>query len=148
MAFVRMQRRLLLLVCAACASVAIGACFLSAEVSSGGSAADVREGARLYRAYCMSCHGDRDGVGRVPGVPSHGPSGHTWTHRDEVLVERLRNGGAAVPNLDVRMPSFADKLSIEQMAMIVAFLKTWWTPEENEMRNGWYGCRESVTPSC
>lgn len=43
---------------------------------------DAWHGQQLYVSYCQACHGDRQGRGKIPNAPFHGPGGHTWAHPD------------------------------------------------------------------
>lgn len=44
-----------------------------------------------------------------------------------------------VPESAPRMPAWRDKLSESDARDILAYLKTWWTPEECEARREWFG---------
>lgn len=86
-----------------------------------------RRGSELYQANCQGCHGDREGRGGRAGAPPHGPAGHTWHHPDAQLREWIMEGkppGA--------MPAFGGQLADGDVAAILAFIKTWWTPEQRE----------------
>ncbi|MBI4306994.1 MAG: cytochrome c [Chloroflexi bacterium] len=83
-------------------------------------------GARLYAENCSTCHGDRDGKGGIPEAPRHNDTGHTWHHPDAQLRDWVLNGKIGFS----QMPPQKDKLSAAQVDLILAFLKTWWTPEQ------------------
>lgn len=101
-------------------------------------------GAQLYMENCQVCHGDRNGAGRQPYVPSHGPDGHTWHHSDTNLRDIILNGSGAmsemmremegVPPDAPRMPAWKGKLSEEDVQAIIAHIKTFWTPEERRQQ--------------
>lgn len=95
-------------------------------------------GAALYVLHCASCHGvNGEGepdwkVTRPDGslpAPPHDSSGHTWHHPDAELLRILAEGGT-VYFPESTMPGFAEILSPEQRADVLAFLKTLWGPEE------------------
>ncbi|MDE3075847.1 MAG: cytochrome c [Chloroflexota bacterium] len=106
-------------------------------------------GAQLYQAHCQSCHGDRNGVGKIPEAPSHGPGGHTWAHSDDELVEVILNGSPGLSDLMRReyglspsaaaMPAFRGKLSERDARAIIAYIETWWPPELCDMRRQLHG---------
>ncbi len=97
------------------------------------------EGQALYEANCANCHGI-NGEGQYPsdpyklnedglaGAPPHDVTGHTWHHPDQQLIEIIFNG-QNLPNFEL-MPSFKDKLTIDEMISILAHIKTWWGIEE------------------
>lgn len=99
----------------------------------------VAAGAAIYRAYCASCHGaDLEGqpdwrtrlpTGRLP-APPHDESGHTWHHPDDVLLVIVRDGPAfyAAVGVETDMPAFGNVLSEEDMAAVLAYIKSTWPP--------------------
>lgn len=95
-------------------------------------------GRTVYADQCASCHGaDLEGEtpdwrqrkedGTLP-APPHDPSGHTWHHPDAVLLTIIREGGAAVapPDFKSGMPAFGDVLSEEEIAAVLAYIKSTW----------------------
>jgi mono/diheme cytochrome c family protein len=96
-------------------------------------------GKRLYDQHCASCHGLR-GEGQYPaapykadeagllGAPPHDSTGHTWHHPDQVLFDITKNG------LIIKgfhpMPPFADKLADDEIRAVLAYIKTWWKPDQ------------------
>lgn len=92
---------------------------ISAEVLS--------RGAELYAANCQVCHGDQAGRGGRPGVTPHNERGHTWHHPDAQLKEWVLGGREFLG-----MPAFRDKLTEQEVEVILAFIKTWWTEEQRE----------------
>jgi len=114
--------------------------------ATGATAADpVQRGGALYRANCLSCHGDaRTGEGSLPGVPVHGPDGHTWHHSDRDLTEIILDGSGemgemmrkmmGVPAETPRMPAWRGTLSEDDIAAILAYIKTGWTPEQRRFQ--------------
>lgn len=96
----------------------------------------VELGRRVYGQACASCHGaklegqprwrDRMPNGRLP-APPHDMSGHTWHHPDSVLFQITKNGPAAYPkDYPTDMPAFADRLTDEEIAAVIAFIKSSW----------------------
>lgn len=86
----------------------------------------VETGARLYAENCSTCHGDRDGKGGIPEAPRHNDTGHTWHHPDAQLRDWVLNGKVGFG----QMPPQKDKLNAEQVDLILAYLKTWWTADQ------------------
>jgi mono/diheme cytochrome c family protein len=84
-------------------------------------------------SLCASCHGDKDGRGGMPGVPGHGPSGHTWAHSNCTL-ERTIAQGQNSQLYPTAMPAWRDVLSPAQIRDVVAYLETWWTPSQRALR--------------
>lgn len=102
---------------------------------------DVALGQQVYAINCAACHGtnlegeadwkmqNEDGSFRAP---PHDATGHTWHHGDELLSEAIRLGGARLPDNiggTSNMPAFADVLSDEEIAAVLAYIKSSW-PEE------------------
>lgn len=104
----------------------------------------VARGAELYLTYCQACHGDRNGIGRIPAAPPHNQDGHTWHHSDRNLVDIILNGSGemgdmmrgmmGVPEDAPRMPAWKATLSEDDVRAVLAFTKTWWTPEQRRMQ--------------
>lgn len=100
----------------------------------------LERGAELYAAHCQTCHGGATGGSMMDIPPPHNANGHTWHHPDCQLVEIVRSGSGAmgemmrrmmgVPESAPRMPAFRDTLSDEDVAAILAYIKTWWTAEQ------------------
>lgn len=103
------------------------------------TATQVVEGRQLYATYCAACHGANgegqfpdaplapDATGRI-GAPPHNGAGHTPHHSDEWLIRYVREGGMSLSNPETfyPMPAFGDQLSDEQIAKIIAYIKTMW----------------------
>ena len=76
--------------------------------------------------------------------PKHNANGHTWHHPDCELKQVILNGGdemtemmrqmMGVPTAVPRMPAWKGKLSDEDIAAILAFVKTMWTEEERQFQ--------------
>jgi mono/diheme cytochrome c family protein len=86
------------------------------------------KGAELYAANCQTCHGDREGRGLSQGAPPHSETGHTWHHPDAHLKDWVMNGKLGFG----QMPPFREKLTEAETEAILAFIKTWWTPDQRE----------------
>ena len=84
------------------------------------------EGAAVYTANCIGCHGDRDGTGGISAAPRHDETGHTWHHPDAQLFDWVLNGKAGFS----QMPAFIDTLSEEQVESVLAYIKTWWAEDQ------------------
>lgn len=102
----------------------------------------IAQGSQLYATNCQVCHGDKDGVGGLPPAPSHGNDGHTWMHSDRNLTDIILNGPGemgemmrqGVPEDAPRMPAWKGKLSEEEIRAILAYIKTFWSPERRRMQ--------------
>ena len=110
-----------------------------AERPSGAAAQNVApevlaQGQRLYASTCAACHGaSGEGFAQagMPAPPLDG-SAHSWHHADEQIVGWLRNGG-------VRMPAVAADWSDEEVAAVLAFVKSRWEPWQREAQPGTIG---------
>ncbi len=101
-------------------------------------------GEQLYIANCQVCHLGREGGQMMDYPPRHNANGHTWHHPDCELTTIILNGGDEMtemmrqmmnPNPDTpRMPAWKDKLSREDIDVILTFIKTWWTADEREFQ--------------
>lgn len=100
----------------------------------------VATGEDVYNTYCAACHGfDLEGQPSwqepYPDgsfkAPPHDETGHTWHHSDASLVESIRLGGARLePNVGVSaMPAYDDVLTDEQIAAVLAYIKSTWPNE-------------------
>ena len=102
--------------------------------------ARTQRGAALYAQHCAACHGAQlegqpnwqvaDANGVLP-APPHDASGHTWHHDDAMLTDYIRRGGQAVlDDMGVRMtsgmPAFGAVLEDDDIAAILAFIKSNW----------------------
>lgn len=96
-------------------------------------------GQQLYGQHCASCHG-ANGEGQFPdaplqpdktgryGAPPHNPTGHTWHHPDQVLFKITKDG--LIVEGFYPMPGFADRLTDSQITAVLAYIKTWWQPQQ------------------
>jgi len=94
-------------------------------------------GQGVYGAQCARCHGsdlegqpnwqDRLANGRLP-APPHDASGHTWHHPDAQLFDITKHGLApyAPAGYQSDMPAFDGTLSDEQIAAVLAYIKSRW----------------------
>ena len=104
-------------------------------------AAQVAEGQALYARYCASCHGaNLEGKpdwkkpladGSFP-PPPHDSSGHTWHHKDELLMSIIQNGGN--PKNNPLMPAYKEQLTEHEILAILDFIKSNWGKEEREFQ--------------
>ena len=100
----------------------------------------IRRGEELYNANCLVCHGGATGGFMMDYPPRHNANGHTWHHPDCQLTDVVLNGGGEmgemmrsmmnIPDSVPRMPAWKDKLSQEDIAAILAFIKTFWTEDQ------------------
>lgn len=73
------------------------------------------EGARLYKRYCVPCHGT-DGKPRFPGAPDFSAPPYPLILTDDRVIPKLRQGGP-------QMPSFKKTLKLTQMQAIAAHMR-------------------------
>lgn len=82
---------------------------------------------RLYNQHCAECHG-QNGEGEQPDpmaagkAPPHNNTGHTWHHPDQQNFATVWQGG-------VKMPAFHEKLTPDEILLVLGYLKTWWDEE-------------------
>jgi mono/diheme cytochrome c family protein len=103
----------------------------------------VAQGQGVYGAQCARCHGsnlegqpnwqDRLANGRLP-APPHDASGHTWHHPDAQLFDITKHGLApyAPAGYQSDMPAFDGTLSDEQIAAVLAYIKSKWPADIRE----------------
>lgn len=100
------------------------------------AAANVETGRRVYAEACASCHGislegqsnwqERSLNGRLPAPPL-GASGQSWRHTDQTLFAITKKGPAAYPHgYQTDMPAFGQRLTDEEIAATLAFIKSTW----------------------
>lgn len=100
------------------------------------NARQVELGRRVYAAACASCHGaslegqaswqSRLPNGRLP-APPHDATGHTWHHPDEMLFRVTKYGAGAYPaGYQTDMPAFEKRLTDDEIAASLAFIKSTW----------------------
>jgi mono/diheme cytochrome c family protein len=102
--------------------------------------AQVAQGQVVYRTQCARCHGanlagqpnwkERQANGRLP-APPHDASGHTWHHPDKELFGITKHGLApyAPAGYQSDMPAFDGVLSDDQIAAVLAYIKSTWPPD-------------------
>jgi mono/diheme cytochrome c family protein len=106
-------------------------------------------GAAVYAEHCAACHGARlEGQpewqtpkpdGSFP-APPHDETGHTWHHGDRLLADYIARGGAAVlaeagvTGFVSAMPAFGELLDAEDIAAVLAYIKSTWPPHIQEIQ--------------
>ena len=100
----------------------------------------VARGRQVYVQNCVRCHGQNaegapnwqqpDARGDLP-PPPHDDSGHTWRHSDAQLAEIIRNGLRDRFNKtpELTMPPFKGQLTDEEIAAVITYFKSLWSPE-------------------
>lgn len=101
----------------------------------------IRYGAKLFKANCATCHGDRGQGdpnwrqrgpdGKFPPPPLNG-TGHAWHHPLKMLKYVIKNGS---PGGQGNMPAWKDKLSDKEIDAIVAWFQSQWP---DQAYNAWY----------
>ncbi len=106
--------------------------------------ADVGAGEQIYAENCVSCHGEnlegqpdwrrRLDNGRMP-APPHDETGHTWHHSDRNLFIVTKGGvQAVVPGYESDMPAFEDILTDDEIAKVLAYIKSTWPERQREFQ--------------
>lgn len=101
-------------------------------------------GRHVYAQSCASCHGvNLEGQpdwkrrlenGRMP-APPHDESGHTWHHSDQDLFAITKLGvGGVVPGYESDMPAFGEILSDDEIAAVLAFIKSTWPERQRDVQ--------------
>ncbi|MEM9440543.1 MAG: cytochrome c [Pseudomonadota bacterium] len=104
-------------------------------------------GSRVYARICANCHGvELDGqLGWEKPLkdgtrlaPAHSAAGETWQHSDAKLFEVVKVGGETLqPDGKVsRMPGFGDKLTDDEIWAVIAFIKSTWPTNVQEVQQG------------
>jgi hypothetical protein len=90
--------------------------------------------------------------------PRHNANGHTWHHPNCQLVETVLNGSGAMGDMMrqmmgagenlPRMPAFKGALTEEDVQAVLAYIKTWWTEDQQEFQAAITkeACEERPTP--
>jgi mono/diheme cytochrome c family protein len=84
-------------------------------------AAAMEESRAIFEEYCAACHGF-DGIKVIPQAPSFA-TGEALDKDDPELLESLRTGKGDL------MPPWAEVLSDDEMASVLAFIKTLQGPQ-------------------
>jgi S-disulfanyl-L-cysteine oxidoreductase SoxD len=106
---------------------------------------EVAQGKIIYDIYCAACHGanlegeaewqlrNEDGSFRAP---PHDATGHTWHHSDRILHESVALGGQRIPPAlgSSHMPAFTGILTDEEIAAVLAYIKSSWPPEIRQIQ--------------
>lgn len=74
--------------------------------------------------------------------PPHNARGHTWHHPDCQLTQTVLNGSGEMGEMmrrmmgasenTPRMPVFRGSLAEEDVAAMLAYIKSWWTEEQRQ----------------
>ena len=78
------------------------------------SAGEVANGGEIYKTNCAQCHGGL-GEGAKKGISLL--KGHALKHSEAEYIEQIADGDGK------KMPAFKDKLSVEQIAAVVKFVR-------------------------
>lgn len=115
----------------------------------------IARGRAVYLQNCARCHGQNaegapnwqkpDARGDLP-PPPHDDTGHTWRHGDAQLKEIIRDGMRDPFNktLELTMPQFKGSLTDEEIAAVIAYFKSLWSPEHRHYQEEM--TQKSATP--
>jgi mono/diheme cytochrome c family protein len=104
---------------------------LAASISAAAGEGDVDRGARIFATNCARCHG-RGGKGDGPDLVKlqSAVSPDDWTDKesnqgltDSFIVAMITKGGKANGKSRI-MPAFGDKLNMEQVQDLLAFIRS------------------------
>ena len=104
--------------------LAVACALLSAATAW--AAGDPQRGEPLYQRYCSGCHGaDGRGAGKnfMPHVGALAKKGHTELLEDSYLAAFIAEGGEPFGK-SAFMPAWKSKLSEEDIADIIAYIRT------------------------
>ena len=85
-------------------------------------------GREVFASHCARCHGAQAEGHAVEPAPALDASEHAWHHPDWQLHQFIGDGKYSLSS--VQMPAFADKLSDEQIGLVIAYIKSLWTDEQ------------------
>jgi mono/diheme cytochrome c family protein len=90
----------------------------------------VAQGREVFEQTCAACHGQNaEGYANELAAPALDHSEHAWHHPDQQIHDWVKNGKLG---LGSAMPALGDQLSDEEIAAVIAYLHTLWTPEQLE----------------
>ena len=104
---------------------------LAASISAAAAEDTVNLGARIFAANCARCHG-RSGKGDGPDLVKlqSAVSPDDWTDKesnqdltDSFIIAMITKGGKANGKSRI-MPAFGDKLSMQQVQDLLAFIRS------------------------
>lgn len=82
-------------------------------------------GGRLFELNCAECHGPAGEGHAIPSAPALDSTEHAFHHPDWELRQFITNGKVSFGPVD--MPAFGDKLSEQEIGLVIAYLKSLWT---------------------
>jgi mono/diheme cytochrome c family protein len=126
------------------ALICVSSCEKSLPNANPDDAQQVARGKQFYDQNCARCHGEnmsgesdwrkRKDDGKLP-APPHDESGHTWHHPDKLLFGIVKHGLVppyAPANYSSNMPSFAGKLTDQEIWDTLAYIKSRWSADIQE----------------
>lgn len=90
-------------------------------------------GHRLAQQHCTGCHteGNPDGTVALMDLTGQSWTGHAWHHPDSVLAQMIVDG---VSRPTGTMPPFGVELHADEIRTLIAFIKTFWTPDQRQFQ--------------
>jgi mono/diheme cytochrome c family protein len=89
----------------------------------GGNLALAADGSELFTTHCAPCHG-ADGKARTPAGKKLGAKDLSESKLADADIEKQILTGTKDPKGNERMPPFKAKLAPDEVAAVVAFVKT------------------------
>ncbi len=106
---------------------------VAAETGKAPDPASAERGAKLYKKYCVSCHGVKAIGEQIPPPMLRSPdyfpapplddTAHAWHHSDENLVKTILEGSPRTK----RMPAWKVTMTKKQVEDVVAYIKSLWS---------------------
>jgi mono/diheme cytochrome c family protein len=105
----------------------------NAPIPPASSSEALAAGAHLAQQHCVRCHaeGNRDGQAAPLDLTGQAWTGHAWHHPDSVLVQMIADG---IDRPTGVMPPFGSILRPDEIRTLIAFIKTFWTPEQLQLQ--------------
>lgn len=105
----------------------------SQPIPPASSAEALAAGHRLAQQHCTGCHTEGNPDGTVALMDRTGQSwtGHAWHHPDSILAQMIADG---VSRPTGTMPPFGAELHPDEIRTLIAFIKTFWTPEQRQFQ--------------
>lgn len=104
-------------------------------------------GRQVFVEVCAECHGENgEGYANELAAPALDASEHAWHHPDQQICEWIVNGKLGIGR---EMPALGDQLAPEEIAAVITYLHTLWTPEQldtqQDVTSRW---PETPLPAC
>jgi S-disulfanyl-L-cysteine oxidoreductase SoxD len=105
----------------------------AAPIPPASSPEAVATGANLAQQHCVRCpmEGGPGAAAAAQDQAGQAWTGHAWHHPDSLLVQMIADGVSRPTGV---MPPFGSVLRPEEIHTLIAFIKTLWTPEQQQFQ--------------